>query len=121
MTERCCGNCGWSEIVGSPTVCNFNWHRTWHDECCEAWKPKVKEMNQCDICEYKNQVLREKECEDCKRGHGYWVVLKNCSNAGVYCSECNVKLFDHYPMREKVSLYCGHCGAKMDRENPRQY
>ena len=26
-------------------MCNYNGHRTWRDECCEAWKPKEKETN----------------------------------------------------------------------------
>lgn len=39
----CCENCGWSEIVGSPIMCNYNGHRTWRNECCEAWKPKEAE------------------------------------------------------------------------------
>jgi len=36
----CCENCGWSEIIGSPIMCNYSERRTWRDECCEAWKPK---------------------------------------------------------------------------------
>ena len=46
--------------------------------------------------------------------HGHWVVLKDCSNAGVYCSECNTKMFDMFPMKKKLSQYCGHCGAHND-------
>lgn len=54
----CCENCGWSEIVGSPIMCNYNGHRTWRDECCEAWKPKgkkqqcVKPFHRCNGSEY---------------------------------------------------------------------
>ena len=56
------------------------------------------------------RALKENE-----RGkHGHWVVLTNCSNSGVYCSECNVKMFDRYPMKKKFSQYCGHCGAHND-------
>ena len=47
---------------------------------------------------------------------GHWTVLKNCSNAGVYCSECQTKVFDHYPMPKKLSRFFPHCGAKMDGE-----
>lgn len=46
--------------------------------------------------------------------HGHWIVLENCSNAGVYCSECHTKMFDRYPMKKKFSQYCGHCGAHND-------
>mgnify|MGYP006988875893 CR=1 FL=1 len=48
--------------------------------------------------------------------HGHWKVLENCSNAGVYCSECNTKMFDSYPMRKKMSQFCGHCGAEMSKD-----
>ena len=50
-----CENCGWSEI-GSPLMCNYNGHRTWCDECCEAWKPKEKETN----------IVEVVRCKDCK-------------------------------------------------------
>lgn len=56
----CCENCGWSEIVGSPIMCNYNGHRTWRDECCEAWKPK-EETN-------KNDMVKVIRCKDCKHG-----------------------------------------------------
>ena len=45
---------------------------------------------------------------------GHWVVLKNCSNDGVYCSECQTKIFDRYPMKKKYSYFCPHCGARME-------
>ena len=46
--------------------------------------------------------------------HGHWIVLQNCSNSGVYCSECMNKMFDRYPMKKKFSQYCAHCGAHND-------
>ena len=45
---------------------------------------------------------------------GHWVILENCSNAGVYCSECNTRIFDHYPMKKKFSYFCQHCGTRME-------
>lgn len=45
---------------------------------------------------------------------GHWVVLENCSNAGVYCSECHKKIFDHYPMRKQLSYFCPHCGTRIE-------
>lgn len=45
---------------------------------------------------------------------GHWVVLENCANAGVYCSECHTKIFDHYPMKKKLSYFCPHCGTRME-------
>ena len=56
------------------------------------------------------ELLKEQD----RSKHGHWVVLENCSNAGVYCSECHTKMFDRYPMKKKFSQYCGHCGAHND-------
>ena len=51
-----------------------------------------------------------------KHKEGHWTVLENCSNRGIYCSECNCKIFDftHKPM-EKLSQYCPHCGSKNEQ------
>ena len=38
-----CKNCGWSETYGSIIMCRYAGHRTWGDECCEAWKPQEQE------------------------------------------------------------------------------
>ena len=51
-----CENCGWSETDGSPIMCNYSGHRTWRDECCEAWKPKEKETNMVEVV----------RCKDCQ-------------------------------------------------------
>lgn len=68
-----------------------------------------------------NALLRQQQDEIAeltkqqnRRKHGHWIVLTDCSNAGVYCSECNTKMFDRYPMKKKFSQYCGHCGAHND-------
>ena len=53
----CCENCGWSEIVGSPIICNYSGNRTWRDECCEAWKPKDK-TDEKDMV----KIVRCKDC-----------------------------------------------------------
>ena len=51
---------------------------------------------------------------------GHWVALENCSNAGVYCSECRTKVFDHYPIKKKLSYFCPHCGTRMEGEIERR-
>ena len=56
-------------------------------------------------------LLKEQEVKT-----GHWIWLQDCANEGVYCSECHTKMFDHYPMKKKLSQFCGHCGAKMDDE-----
>ena len=63
-------------------------------------------QQQDEIAELTKQQNRSK--------HGHWKVLQNCFNSGVYCSECNTKMFDHYPMKKKLSEYCGHCGSHND-------
>ena len=59
-------------------------------------------------------TLKEQEAVEPKTGH--WINLQYCANEGVYCSECHTKMFDRYPMKKKLSKFCGHCGAKMDEE-----
>ena len=53
-----------------------------------------------------------------KTAHGHWVSLTECSNAGVYCSVCNKKVYkeDYAWCNRKNKLrsnYCPNCGAKM--------
>jgi hypothetical protein len=58
-------------------------------------------------------TLKEQKAVEQKIGH--WTYLQFCANEGVYCSECHTKMFDRYPMKKKLSQFCGHCGAKMER------
>lgn len=56
--------------------------------------------------------------------HGRWVSLTDCSNAGVYCSVCQKKVWEEdYAWCNKQnklrSPFCPHCGAKMDEEEER--
>ena len=51
---------------------------------------------------------------------GHWVLLENCSNFGVYCSECQTKVFDNYPFKKKFSYFCPHCGTRMEGEIERR-
>ncbi len=47
--------------------------------------------------------------------YGYWHLLDDCANAGVYCSVCNKKVYKTDYANQKVkSKYCPNCGAKMD-------
>ena len=59
------------------------------------------------------------KAEVAKVVHGRWVSLTDCSNAGVYCSVCNKKVYkeDYAWCNRKNKLrsnYCPNCGAKMD-------
>lgn len=59
-------------------------------------------------------MLKEHEAVEQKTGH--WIYLQYCANEGVYCSECHTKMFDRYPMKKKLSQFCGRCGAKMEEQ-----
>ena len=55
---------------------------------------------------------------------GHWVSLTDCSNAGVYCSVCQKKVYieDYAWCNRKNKLrseYCPHCGAKMIPQPPK--
>ena len=56
--------------------------------------------------------------------YGHWVSLTDCSNAGVYCSVCNKKVYieDYAQCNRKNKLrsnYCPHCGANMMPQPPK--
>ena len=47
--------------------------------------------------------------------HGYWLLLDECANAGVYCSVCHKKVYkEEYANQKLKSKFCPNCGAKMD-------
>lgn len=49
--------------------------------------------------------------------HGYWRLLDECSNEGVYCSVCHKKVYrTNYANQKLKSKYCPNCGARMDGE-----
>lgn len=53
--------------------------------------------------------------------HGKWMLLDDCSNAGVYCSVCHKKVWkeDYAWCNRKNRLrsnYCPNCGADMREE-----
>ena len=46
--------------------------------------------------------------------HGHWIDLRDCSNSGTYCSNCNNKIFDRPgPHKKKLLNFCPNCGADM--------
>lgn len=54
-----------------------------------------------------------------ERPTGHWFLLDECSNEGVYCSNCRKKVYRVEYANQKVkSNYCPNCGADMrgDRE-----
>lgn len=46
--------------------------------------------------------------------HAKWFLLNECSNEGVYCSNCHKKVYRSDYANQKVkSKYCPNCGARM--------
>ena len=94
-------------------------------ECCKA-SMNDDPFQRCSECPYNDISISVQECravlsadalellkeQEAKTGH--WIYLQYCANEGVYCSECHTKMFDRYPMKKKLSQFCGHCGAKME-------
>ena len=86
-------------------------------ECC-----KRKDGNECKVCPYtESEYCVEDMVTDAlellkEQKIGHWILLENCSNFGVYCSECHVKVFDGYPFKKKFSYFCPHCGTRMEGE-----
>lgn len=45
---------------------------------------------------------------------GYWILLDDCSNEGVYCSICHKKVYKkEYANQKLKSKFCPNCGHKM--------
>ena len=94
-------------------------------ECCKA-SMNDDPFQRCSECPYNDISISVQDCravlsadalellkeQEAKTGH--WIYLQYCANEGVYCSECHTKMFDRYPMKKKLSQFCGHCGAKME-------
>ena len=50
--------------------------------------------------------------------HAKWVLIDECVNEGVYCSNCHKKIYRAEYANQKVkSNFCPNCGAKMDEED----
>lgn len=94
---------------------------------CTAWgglhecQPKVG-----DDCPYEDEadckltLMRDALALLKEQAIGHWIFLTDCSNSGVYCSECNTKVFDSYPFKKKLSYFCPHCGTRMEGEIERR-
>ena len=83
----CCENCGWSEIIGSPIMCNYSNHRTWRDECCEAWKPKqTDETDMVKIVRCKDCIHSEPDAFDPDNWRWCKILCKN-RNSCWFCAD----------------------------------
>lgn len=81
--------------------------------------PKWIVSYECPICGelHRNPVP---ECSFCHteldgikdQTGAFLLLIKDCSNEGVYCSKCGVKLSNHWPIKKKYSRFCSNCGAR---------
>ena len=74
--------------------------------------PTVKEISTNIPIEIFEKLLKQ----DIKSKTGHWYILDECSNEGVYCSECHKKVFKYNfsnTMKWKNFKYCPNCGIKM--------
>ena len=63
-----------------------------------------------DTCDKMYLMLKERQKT------GSWTILEDCSNSGIYCSECHVKVFEGTSKpKQKLSQYCPHCGSKNEQ------
>ena len=61
--------------------------------------------------------MHKEEVYNIERKHGHWMLLDECSNAGVYCSVCHKKVYRTDYANQKIkSKYCPNCGSIMDEE-----
>lgn len=59
----------------------------------------------------KHKLGEETRKEDTKLT-GEWHSLDECSNAGVYCSRCNKKVYGRDHIRNRIKLpFCPNCGS----------
>ena len=96
------------------------------EKTIKALKENTTEM-ESDIYYASNIGVPEDEIEDIVNEiptadvqevrHGKWELIDECSNEGVYCSNCHKKVYRTKYANQKIeSNYCPNCGTKMDKE-----
>ena len=60
---------------------------------------------------------RNKETVSADEEEGYWFLLDDCANEGVYCSKCHKKVYKKCYANQKLkSKFCPNCGKRMSGE-----
>lgn len=87
-----------------------------HEICARAMGWVEEDSYECGAVDALLDVLEYVEEAKDETKQGSWTVLEDCSNSGIYCTECNCKIFDftHKPQK-KLSQYCPHCGSKNEQ------
>ena len=101
-----------------------------YEEICRRFLADKKDFDEKILrkLEITNQFNNLYPCEDevinfisyqlklPNKKNGYWIALTECSNEGVYCSNCNKKVYKLMYANQKIdSNYCPNCGAKMKK------
>lgn len=84
--------------------------------CCDCvWNGTCDE---CPCAEIIEELLNFPAADVEPVIHAKRIALDDCSNAGVYCSNCHKKVYkiDYSNTMKVKSQYCPNCGAKMDKE-----
>jgi hypothetical protein len=77
---------------------------------------RVAEQGQIQGYEWQFKKLCNLPSVTPQRKTGKWIILDECANEGVYCSECHKKVFklEFSPtMKWQNFEYCPNCGARM--------
>lgn len=94
-----------------------------HERILRGFAGHLLEAGKMEAAEAVNTLIKglklEPTVDAVEVVHGHWFSLTDCSNAGVYCSVCNKKVWkeDYAWCNRKNKLrsnYCPNCGAKMD-------
>ena len=91
-------------------------------EICRRFLADEKDFNEkiLEKLEIKNIFNNNENClrdveefikEQCNIAH--WIMLTNCANEGIYCSECSKKVYKIFYDKKKAKS-CPNCGRKME-------
>ena len=98
----------WIEIIIKQQPCD--------DAISREEAIRVAEQGQIQGYEWQFKKLCNLPSVTPQRKTGKWIILDECANEGVYCSECHKKVFklEFSPtMKWQNFEYCPNCGAKM--------
>ena len=101
----------WIEIIIKQQPCD--------DAISREEAIRVAEQGQIQGYEWQFKKLCNLPSVTPQRKTGKWIILDECANEGVYCSECHKKVFklEFSPtMKWQNFEYCPNCGAKMEVE-----
>lgn len=99
-----------------------------YEEVCRRFLSDAKDFDKkiLDELNITNKFNNDKDCfkevesfirfkmSQSNQKVGNWIAFTNCSNEGIYCSNCNKKIFKFQYANQIIdSNYCPNCGIKM--------